>query len=172
MNNLTFSEEADYREAYLIAKIQFKKIIKNFNEAQFKLLFDQLFHDKKNYKLFLKKDNTLLCGALGYIHQDRIFIDIFFWNRLMEEYSMNTVRYFFEKFFNKTSKMGIKSAILPLDLNRKKFKSFKKHNEIFFRSEKMFDLKDEYIKTIYTHHHLLEINYKYYFSQNEKIHIR
>lgn len=163
MSEYYFTEETNHKESYLIAKLQFTKIINNFNEIKFSYNFNKLFDGEKNYKLFLKKDNGLLCGALGHIYEDKVFMDIFFWNEMVDEYNMEIVRWFFEEFFRRTSKKNISHAILPLDKNRKKFEFFKKHNKIFFRSNKEFDPKDEYIKNLYTHYYLLEINYESYF---------
>lgn len=163
MKNQDFTQDSDYFESYLLARKQFKKIINNFDPAEFKSNFDQLFFDNKNFKLFLRNKDGIVCGALGYVYMGKVFIDIFFWNYDSCEYNMHTVRKFFEEFFLKTQEIGIKKAVLPLDTNRKKFESFKKHNEIFFKSSKQFDLKDEYIKSLYTHHYLLEINYESYF---------
>ena len=42
-NKYKFCNNTDEREAYIIAKIQFKKIIKNFQETKFKDNFDELF---------------------------------------------------------------------------------------------------------------------------------
>ena len=57
LNNYEFTKDVSYLESYLIAKIQFKKIIKNFNSRKFKKTFDKLFFYEKNYKSFLKKNN-------------------------------------------------------------------------------------------------------------------
>lgn len=169
MSQYHFAEEANYKESYLIAKLQFTKIINNFNEIKFSYNFNELFNGQKEYKLFLKKDNRLLCGALGYIYEDKVFIDIFFWNEMSDEYNMEIVRWFFEEFFKRTSQKNISCAILPLDKNRKNFEVFKKHNKIFFRSNKRFDPKDEYVKSLYTDCYLLEINYESYFRENTTI---
>jgi hypothetical protein len=165
-----FTEKEEHRECYLITKIQFKKIIKDFNENQFKSNFDEFFYGRDNYyKLFLKKENELLCGSLGYIYQNKIFVDTFFWNQMFNDYNMYMVRAFFEELFKRTSEKNISCAVLPLHKNRKKFKSFKKHNQIFFRSEEEFKTEDQHIKNMYPDHYLLEINYESYFSANEAI---
>lgn len=166
MSQYHFTEETNHKESYLIAKLQFVKIIDNFNEIKFNYNFNKLFEHEKGYKLFLKKNGYLLCGALGHIHEDKVFIDIFFWNEMSDEYNMEIVRWFFEEFFKRTYQKNISGAILPLDKNRKKFEVFKKHNKIFFRSNKEFDLEDKYMKSLYTHCYLLEINYQSYFGDN------
>ena len=78
LNNYEFTKDVSYSESYLIAKIQFKKIIKNFNSRKFKKTFDELFFYEKNYKSFLKKDDKILCGVVGYLLDDCLFTDIFF----------------------------------------------------------------------------------------------
>jgi len=171
MKNLIFSEETNYREAYLITKIQFKKIIKNFNEDDFRSNFDELFYDKKNYKLFLKNGDKLLCGALGFVYENKVFIDIFFWDFLFNDYDMNIVRLFFERFFQETTKINVNEAILPLDKHRKKFESFKKHNQTFFRSCEELQSNDRRINELYYHHYLLKVNYKNYYEQKQKSNI-
>ncbi len=159
-----FKQDVDYLQSYLTARLQFKKIIKNFDAKEFKLNFDQLFFDKKNFKLFLQRGDTIVCGGLGYIYGERVFIDIFFWNQDLFEYDMHIVRIFFEKFFLKTKDMGITEAILPLDKNRKRFPSFKKHNQIFFRSREEVEISDPYTAKEYLNHHLLKVNIKKYFD--------
>lgn len=165
MKNQDFTQDSDYFESYLLARKQFKKIINNFDPAEFKSNFDQLFFDDKNFKLFLRNEDGIVCGALGYIYMEKVFIDIFFWNYDSCEYNMHTVRKFFEEFFLKTQEIGIKEAVLPLDTNRKKFLSFKRHNQIFFRSTKEIKPIDPNIKNQYNHHYLLAVNYKNYFNQ-------
>lgn len=165
MKQYHFTEEANYKESYLIAKLQFRKIINNFNEIKFSYNFNKLYSGENHYKLFLKKGDSLICGALGHIYEGKVFMDIFFWNEVSYEYNMQIVRLFFEEFFKRTSKKNVFYAILPLDKNRKRFDFFKRHNEIFFRSDKQFDLKDKYLKSLYIHHHLLEIKYESYFSK-------
>jgi hypothetical protein len=164
-NKYKFCNDTDEREAYIIAKIQFKKIIKNFQETKFKDNFDELFYDKKNYKLFLKKGDKLLCGALGFVYENKVFMDIFFWNFLFNDYDMNIVRLFFERFFEETTKINVNEAILPLDKHRKKFESFKKHNQTFFRSCEELQSNDYRVNEQYSHHYLLKVNYKNYFEQ-------
>jgi hypothetical protein len=167
MEKHEFAQESNYLQSYLLARKQFKKIINNFNSEEFKSNFDELFYDDKNFKLFLKNQNDIVCGALGYIHEKRVFMDIFFWNYDLGDYNMHTVRIFFEKFFLKTKEMGLIEAILPLDENRKKFPSFKKHNQIFFRSTEEFKTNDPFIKDQYSHQYLLKVNYEHYFNQSK-----
>ena len=166
MKNKEFTHSASYLESYLTARKQFKKIINNFDPKEFKSNFDELFFDEKNFKLFLKNEDGFICGALGYVYNQRVFMDIFFWNYDLCEYDMNTVRMFFEKFFLETKKLGITEAILPLDKNRKKFLSFKKHNQIFFRSTDELKINDPLINKLYDHQYLLKIDYKKYFLIN------
>lgn len=164
-----FTQESDYLQAYLLARKQFKKIINNFNSEEFKSNFDELFFDDKNFKLFLKDQNDIVCGALGYVHEKRVFMDIFFWNDDLSDYNMHTVRIFFEKFFLKTKEMGLIEAILPLDKNRKKFLPFKRHNQIFFRSTEEFKTNDPLINKLYDHQYLLKINYGDYFNKSKPV---
>ena len=165
MKTQDFTQDSDYFESYLLARKEFKKIINNFDPVEFKSNFDQLFFDKKNFKLFLKNSDGIVCGALGYVHMEKVFMDIFFWNHDLCEYNMHTVRRFFEEFFSKTQEMGIKEAVLPLDTNRKKFLPFKNHNQIFFRSTEEAKPTDPNIRNQYNHHYLVTVNYKNYFSQ-------
>ena len=169
MENLEFTESSRYLEPYLLARKQFKKIINNFDPKQFKLNFDQIFFNKENLNLFLKNENGIVCGALGYMYKKRVFMDIFFWNYDLGEYNMHTVRVFFEKFFLKSEKKGATEAILPLDENRKKFLSFKKHNQIFFRSTEELKTNDPFIKDQYKHQYLLKVNYEDYFKKSKEV---
>jgi len=165
MHNYTFTEEVDSKDCYLITKIQFKKIIKDFDEREFKNSFDRFFCGQDNYyNLFLKKDGQLICGALGYIYENKVFMETFFWNEMFKEYEMYIVRGFFEEFFKRTSEKNISCAVLPLYRNRRKFESFKKHNQIFFRSKEELETEDQHIKDMYSQHYLLKINYESYFS--------
>ena len=127
--------------------------------------------DKKNYKLFLKNGDKLLCGALGFVYENKVFIDIFFWDFLFNDYDMNIVRLFFERFFQETTKINVNEAILPLDKHRKKFESFKKHNQTFFRSCEELQSNDRRINELYYHHYLLKVNYKNYYEQKQKSNI-
>ena len=78
MQKYYFTENADYKEVYLIARAQFKKIINPFDEHKFKDNFEEIFYgDGDYYKLFLKKEGQILCGNLAYIFDDYIFCDIF-----------------------------------------------------------------------------------------------
>lgn len=167
MKKQEFTQEANYLQSYLLARRQFKKIINNFDPKEFKTNFDELFFDDTNFKLFLKNKNDIICGALGYVYEKRVFMDIFFWNYDLGDYNMHTVRVFFEKFFLKTRDMGLIEAILPLDENREKFPSFKKHNQIFFRSTEEFKTNDAIINKLYDHQYLLKVNYEHYFNQSK-----
>ncbi len=167
MEKQEFTQEANYLQSYLLARRQFKKIINNFDSKKFKENFDELFFDDSNFKLFLKDRNDIICGALGYVYEKRVFMDIFFWNYDLNDYNMHTVRVFFEKFFSKTRDMGLMEAILPLDENREKFASFKKHNQIFFRSTEEFKTDDRLINKLYDHQYLLKVNYEHYFNQSK-----
>ena len=52
LNNYEFKKDVSYSESYLIAKIQFKKIIKNFNSRKFKKLLMNYSFMKKTINLF------------------------------------------------------------------------------------------------------------------------
>lgn len=169
MEKQEFTQESNYLQSYLLARQQFKKIINNFDQKEFKSNFDELFFDDKNFKLFLKNKDDIICGALGYVYEKRVFMDIFFWNYDLGDYNMHTVRTFFEKFFLKTKDIGLIEAILPLDKNRKKFLSFKKHNQKFFRSREEFKIIDPYTVKEYSNHYLLKVNYEDYFSKSKEV---
>lgn len=172
MENYEFTNETDYLQSYLMARIKFKKIFANLNESEFRSNFDELFYSEQNYKLFLKEGETLICGGMGFVYGDKIFIDIFFWNyHSIKKHSLGCyirnpiARHYFDHFFRETSKIGVSEAILPLGPNRKNFKSFKKHNEIFFRSSEKFVTDDPHINKLYSNHYLLRINYENYFKE-------
>ena len=169
MEKQEFTEDSNYLQSYLLARRQFKKIINNFDPEEFKSNFDELFFDEKNFKLFLKSKDDVICGALGFVYKKRVFMDIFFWDYDFRAYDMHTVRIFFEKFFLKTKDMGLIEAILPLDENRRKFLSFKKHNQIFFRSTEEFKTNDPLINKLYDHQYLLKVNYEDYFAKSKEV---
>ena len=167
MKNLEFTQDSGYHEPFLLSRKEFKKIINNFDFEKFKSNFDEVFFNEDKLSLFLKNENRLICGALGYIYEKRVFMDIFFWNHDLGGYNMHTVRVFFENFFLKSQEMGATEAILPLDEDRKKFLSFKKHNQIFFRSTEEFKTNDSYITDHYKRQYLLKVNYEHYFNESK-----
>ena len=94
-NKYKFSEQEDFEEVYKIAKFQFKKIINNFNEFAFRHNFIELFYGESGcHKLFLRKNDVILCGTLAYLFDDCAFCDIFFWNERYEPTNTKEFRFF------------------------------------------------------------------------------
>ena len=59
-NKYEFSNEENFNEVYSITKIQFKKIINNFNESRFEDNFTEIFYGDQDYhKLFLSKNDSI-----------------------------------------------------------------------------------------------------------------
>jgi len=160
MQKYHFVEKVDYEEACLIAKIQFKKNIINFKQEEFKKNFYRLFYEKKAAKLFLKKEKKIICGVLAEIYQNKLLIDIFFWNSIFQKHNIKTTKMFFKEFVKMHSSEDIKHLIIPLQKNRKKFNQFKKTNQKFFKFIEPLDEKDKNIKKWYSNHFLLKINCK------------
>lgn len=168
-----FSNEANSTEVYKIAKSQFKKIIKNFNQRAFKDNFEELFDGGDSYyKLFLKKNDVILCGMLSFLFKDCAFIDIFFWNQLYQKTNRTEFRYISEKFMIESSKIGINNAILPVDKSRSKYEIYKKYHQRVFFTEDEYKINDQLIKEAYKNYYLLKINYKDYFKKAEKANAR
>lgn len=166
MQKYYFTENVDYKEVYLIARAQFKKIINPFDEHKFKDNFEEIFYgDEDYYKLFLKKEGQILCGNLAYIFNDYIFCDIFFWNENIFKTNTKEFRFFSERFFLNAEKMGIKNTIIPLDKTRFKYKFFKKYCEKVFLSEDIFKITNNTLNNEYKNHHLLKINHQCYFNK-------
>jgi hypothetical protein len=171
-NKYEFCNTTDKHEAYMIAKIQFKKIINNLNQQKFKDDFEELFGmSVGGHNLFMKQGNKLKCGMLAHHVGDNTFTDIFFWNVTNFEPNMHEVRCFFEKFFAQTAEKGIKNMIIPMHKDRKKYESFKNYNKRFFFSDEEFYIEDLYLKNQYPTHYLLKVNYKNYYEQKQKSNI-
>lgn len=169
LNNYEFTKDVSYSESYLIAKIQFKKIIKNFNSRKFKKTFDELFFYEKNYKSFLKKDDKILCGVVGYLLDDCLFTDIFFWNILYQKTNSLEYRYFCDSNFIALSKMGINNVITPLDKSRYRHESFKKYLQKLFFTKKEHKLLDKKLISLYKNYYLLEMNIEEYFEKSQEV---
>lgn len=168
MQKYYFTEDVDYKEVYLIARAQFKKIIIPFNEHKFKDNFEEIFYgDEDYYKLFLKKEGQILCGNLAYIFDDYIFCDIFFWNENAFKTNTKEFRFFSERFFLNAEKMGIKNTIIPVDKTRSRYKSYKKYIEKLFLCEDSFVVKDKLLADEYKNHFLLTVNHKNYFAKSK-----
>lgn len=168
-----FSKETNSTEVYKIAKSQFKKIIKNFNQNAFKDNFEELFYGGDSYyKLFLKKNDVILCGTLAFLFKGCAFCDIFFWNELYQKTNTIEFRYFCERFFRNTNKIGIKNMIVPMDKSRLKHESFKKYCQKLYFTKDEYKINDRLIKEAYKNHYLLKVNYKNYFKKAEKANAR
>ena len=172
-NKYEFSHEANSAEVYKIARTQFKKIIKNFNQYDFKDNFEELFHGGDSYyKLFLKKNDIILCGNLSYIFEDCILTDIYFWNDVSFPRNNEEVRFFHEKFFKETSLLGINNTIMPLDTSRFRHESFKKYCKKLFFTTHEYKTNDQLINEAYKNHYLLKVNHKNYFKKAEEANVR
>jgi len=169
-NKYEFSNYENFDEVHKIAKLQFKKIIKNFNQYDFKDNSEDLFYGGDScYKLFLKKNDVILCGTLAFLFEDCAFCDIFFWNELYQKTNTVEFRYFCEKFFRDTSKIGIKNMIVPMDKSRLKHESFKKYcQKLYFTKDEYF-ICDEIIEKEYKNHYLLKVNYDDYFKKSKQV---
>lgn len=169
-NKYKFCNDTDKREAYTIAKIQFKKIINNFNEKEFKCNFDELFESKKNHhKLFLKDQDNLICGTLSFLYKNNAFVDIFFWNQIFLRTNSKIFRFFCERFFEETQKIGIENMIVPMEKSRIKHESFKKYCQKLYFTKEKYNISDTELKNEYKNHYLLKVNYKNYYEQKWKI---
>lgn len=158
MQKYYFVEKVDYKEAYLIAKIQFKKNIINFKQEEFKKNFYRLFYEKNIAKFFLKKENQIICGALAEIYQNKLLIDVFFWNSIFQKWNIKTTKIFFKEFAKIHLSKDIEYLIIPLQKDRKKFNQFKKINQKFFKFIEPLTEEDKNIKKWYPNHFLLKIN--------------
>lgn len=171
-NKYEFCNTTDKHEAYMIAKIQFKKIINNFNEREFKYNFDELFEsDGNHYKLFLKERGNLICGTLSFFSKNNVFVDIFFWNEVFFRTNSKIFRFFCERFFEETQKIGIENMIVPLDKSRIKHESFKKYCQKLYSTKEEYNISDIELKNQYKNHYLLKVNYKNYYEQKQKSNI-
>lgn len=159
-NQYKFFNTADFHETYRIAKIQFRKIISDFNEEKFREEFEELFLDKSEsyHTLFLKKDEQLICGGLNFIAEGAIFCDIFFLNLFFFSLTMNEIRVFFGKLCLEAKQKNVNYLILPLDKNRLKYKSFRRYCERLFFTKNEKVLVDVELKEEYENHHLLLVN--------------
>ena len=165
-NKYKFCNNTDEREAYIIAKIQFKKIIKNFQETKFKDNFDELFKsDENHYKLFLKERDNLICGTLSYLYKNNALVDIFFWNEIFLHTNSKIFRFFCERFFEETQKIGIENMIVPMEKSRIKHESFKKYCQKLYFTKEEYNISDTELKNEYKNHYLLRVNYKNYYEQ-------
>jgi hypothetical protein len=172
-NKYKFSKKENFKDVYNIARIQFKKIINNFNELDFRRNFEEIFYNTDDYyKLYLKKNNLILCGNLSYIFEDCILTDIYFWNDISFPRNNEEVRFFHEKFFKETSLLGINNTIMPLDKSRFRHKSFKKYCEKLFFATGEYKINDPLIKEEYENHYLLKVNHKNYFKKAEEANVR
>ena len=169
LNNYEFTKDVSYLESYLIAKIQFKKIIKNFNSHKFKKTFDELFFYEKNYKSFLKKNNKILCGVIGYLLDDCYFTDIFFWNILYQKTNILEYRYFCEGNFRILYKKGIRRIIIPIDKSRFKYEFYKKYCQKALFTKKEHKLLDEKLISLYENYYILEMNIEEYFEKSQEV---
>ena len=169
-NKYKFSEQEDFEEVYKIAKFQFKKIINNFNEFAFRHNFIELFYGESGcHKLFLRKNDVILCGTLAYLFDDCAFCDIFFWNERYEPTNTIEFRFFCEKFFIDTSKIGINNMIVPMDKSRHKHESFKKYCQKLYFTEKELHVTNSDVKYEYNNHYLLQVNYDNYFKKSKEV---
>jgi len=172
-NKYEFSNEEDFEFVYKIAKLQFRKIMKNFNESNFRTDIKEFFFGGDDYhKLFLYKNNSLLCGVLTYISNEEAFCDIFFWNQVLCKENTEEFRFFCEKLMMDNQKMGIKNMILPLDKSRFRHESFKKYFQKTFLSKEEFVLSDEQTKKEYKNNYLLKVNCESYFKKAEEAGVR
>jgi hypothetical protein len=172
-NKYKFSNEENFNEVYNIAKIQFKKIINNFNEFDFKDNFGEIFYNTDNYyQLYLRKNDLILCGNLSYIFEDCAITDIYFWNDISFSRNNEEVRFFHEKFFKETSLLGINNTIMPLDKSRFKHEVFKKYCQKIFFSNTEYKTDDPLINKEYKNHYLLKVNHKNYFKKAEEAKVR
>ena len=161
----SFSTSENFSEVYNIARSQFKKIILDFNEDFFFNDFKELFFGDSNYyKLFMRKQNTIICGTLAYIFNASAFCDIFFWNDDAFKKNTQEFRFFCEYFFNKTKSFGIENMVVPMDKSRHRHSSFKKYCEILYFSKEQYIIKDKNLAEEYANHYLLKVNYNNYFN--------
>lgn len=168
-----FSNEEDFDEVYKIASLQFRKIIKNFNQYSFRSNFEDLFYGGDDCKkLFLKENNSIICGALTWTLEDTAFCDIFFWNGISHTQNKKKFRFFSERLFIYTQKKGINNIIIPLDKSRFKYEFFKKYCQKVFFSEEELVLSDKSLIDQYKNHYLLKINYENYFKKAEEANVR
>lgn len=166
-NKYKFSREEDFDEIYKIAKFQFKKIINNFNEFEFRDDFTGLFHGR--YKYFLKKNNVILCGALGNVFEDYAISDIFFWNILYEKSNILEYRLFYEEVLSSLSEEGVKNLIIPMHKFRHKYGSFKKQCEKIFFTKTEHKFSDKKLINTYKNHYLLKVDLKEYFEKSKEL---
>jgi len=165
-----FSNHENFDEVYKIAKLQFKKIIKNFNQYDFKDNFEDLFYGGDScHKLFLRKNGVILCGTLAFLFEDFAFCDIFFWNELHQKTNTMEFRYFCERFFRDTNKIGIKNMIVPMDKSRSKHDFFKKYCQKLYFTKDEYDIRDKIIENEYKNHYLLKVNYEDYFKKSKQV---
>ena len=157
-----FDKNADYLEAYLMARTQFKKIIKNFDRKKFKKNFDDLFNDEDTLQLFMYDDHVLKCGAICLTLEDVAFIDIFFWNQKEFATNKEEVRIFFDELFELATQKGIATLVVPMDTNRQRFQQFSKWVETLFHTNKDFVHTDPFIASQYKNERLLEVDIKKY----------
>ena len=155
-----FDKSVSYFEAYIIARMQFKKIMKNFNAKKFKNNFDDLFADKETIKLFMYDNDVLKCGAMCLTLEDVMFVDTFFWNQKEFATNKEEVRIFLDELFELATQQGIITMVVPLDADRKRFNQFNKWVETLFHTSKDFKHKDPLIATQYRNHRLLEVDIK------------
>jgi len=172
-NKYKFSNEESFDDVRKIASIQFRKIIKNFNQSSFNTDLRGLFCGSNDcYKLFLRKNDSILCGNLSYIFEDCVITDIYFWNDILFSRNNEEVRLFHEKFFKETSLLGINNTIMPLDKFRFKHESFKKYCQKMFFSNTECKISDPLINKEYKDHYLLKINHKNYFKKAGEANVR
>jgi len=168
-NKYEFSNTANFKEVYNISKIQFKKIIKDFSELRFRNNFEEIFYgDQDCHKLFLSKNNSILCGTLAYKFEEYAFTDIFFWNEINHKRNTKEFRLFCERFFLDTQKIGIKNMIVPFDKSRFKYELFKKYCQKVFLSKEEYVPSDNFLINQYGDHFLLNVNYQNYFRKAEE----
>lgn len=171
-NKYKFSNKEDFNEVYSIAKIQFKKIINNFNELDFRDNFEEIFYNTDNYyKLYLTKNNSILCGNLSYIFEDCAITDIYFWNYILFSTNTKEALFFHEKLFKELSLLGINNTILPLDRSRFRYESFKKYCQKKLFSNSEYKISDPLISKQYENHYLLKINHKNYFKKAKEANV-
>ena len=172
-NKYKFSNTANFNEVYNIAKIQFKRIIKDFNTFQFRDNFEEIFYgDEYYHKLFLSKSDSILCGTLAYKFKEYAFTDIFFWNDISHKRNTKEFRLFCERFFLDTQKIGINNMIVPFDKSRFKYELFKKYCQKVFFSKERFIPSDDSLIDEYGDHFLLNVNYENYFQKAEEAGLR
>jgi len=172
-NKYEFSNEENFNDVYSITKIQFKKIINNFNESRFEDNFTEIFYGDQDYhKLFLSKNDSILCGTLAFKFEEYAFTDIFFWNEINHKRNTKEFRFFCERFFLDTQKIGINNTIMPLDESRFKHEAFKKYCQKIFFSNTEYKISDPLINEEYKNHYLLKVNHKNYFKKAEEAKVR